>query len=247
MWSAPRLIERTVPVSRQLVLDLGHRTARGRADFLVSGSNAEAVEGIDRWPAWPARALALWGPAASGKTHLAHVWCGVSGGDPIGPEEVRAADGSELRARNRFLCVDDADRLAGDAAGEEALLHLYNYMLETDGGLLLIGRNAPARWNVALADLASRLRSLSGAGIAAPDDDLLAALMVKQFRDRQLRVGEDVVLFLLARMERSFAAVADIVAAIDTAALEHGRPVTVPLARAVLDRRDGLPVVKETS
>ena len=62
-----------------------------------------------------------------------------------------------------------------------------------------------------------------------------AALMVKLFRDRQLRVGEDVVLYLMARMERSFAAVADIVAAIDSAALERARPVTVPLAREILD------------
>jgi chromosomal replication initiation ATPase DnaA len=203
-------------------------------DFLVSSSNAEAVEWMDRWPEWPARALAIWGPAASGKTHLGHVWCGVSGGALIGPDDVRRSDGSELRARNRYLFVDDADQLAGDRDGEEALLHLYNYVLETDGALLLAGREAPARWNVGLADLASRLKALSGAGISAPDDDLLAALMVKLFRDRQLRVGEDVVLYLMARMERSFAAVADIVAAIDSAALERGRPVTVPLAREIL-------------
>ena len=221
-------------MNRQLVLDLGHRAARGRSDFLVSSSNAEAVEWIDRWPAWPARALAIWGPAASGKTHLGHVWCEVSGGSLIVPDDVRRSDGSEMRARNRYLFVDGADQLAGDRESEEALLHLYNYMLETDGALLLAGREAPARWNVGLADLASRLKALSGAGISAPDDDLLAALMVKLFRDRQLLVGEDVVLYLVARMERSFAAVADIVAAIDSAALERGRPVTVPLAREIL-------------
>jgi DnaA regulatory inactivator Hda len=222
-------------VNRQLVLDLGHRTARGRADFLVSGCNAEAVEWIDRWPEWPARALAVWGPPASGKTHLAHVWCEVSGATLIGPNDLRASDAAGLRARNAFLCVDDADRMIGDDAGEEALLHLYNYVLETGGALLLVGTDAPARWEVKLADLASRMKALTGAGISAPDDDLLAALLVKQFRDRQLRVGEDVVFYLLARMERSFAAVSEIVAAIDAAALERHRPVTVPLAREILD------------
>jgi chromosomal replication initiation ATPase DnaA len=105
---------------------------------------------------------------------------------------------------------------------------------EPDRAVELAGREAPARWNVGLADLASRLKALSGAGISAPDDDLLAALMVKLFRDRQLRVGEDVVLYLMVRMDRSFAAVVDIVAAIDSAALERGRPVTVPLAREIL-------------
>jgi chromosomal replication initiation ATPase DnaA len=108
-------------------------------------------------------------------------------------------------------------------------------VLETGGALLLVGTDAPARWEVKLADLASRMKALTGAGISAPDDDLLAALLVKQFRDRQLRVGEDVVFYLLARMERSFAAVSEIVAAIDAAALERHRPVTVPLAREILD------------
>jgi DnaA regulatory inactivator Hda len=222
--------------TRQLTLDLGHRTARGRADFLVSHCNAAAVEWIDRWPDWPARALVVWGAEASGKTHLGHVWCAASGAGIVGPAEILAEDAASLRARHDCLFVDEADRLAGNGAGEEALLHLYNYMLETDGALLLAAREAPGRWPVALPDLGSRMRALSGAGIDAPDDDLLGALMVKQFQDRQLRIGEDVVLYLLARIERSFAAVAATVAAVDAAALERGRPVTVPLARDVLER-----------
>ncbi|HCP00422.1 MAG: DNA replication protein [Alphaproteobacteria bacterium] len=222
-------------MSRQLVLDLGHRTARGRADFLVSHSNSEAVEWIDRWPKWPASAFAIWGPAASGKTHLAHVWCELSGGVLIKPEDVLRVDAPKLRARKEFLCVDDVDRLTGDRDGEEALLHLYNYVLETNGALLFVATEAPARWPMQLADLASRMKALTGVGISAPDDDLLVALMMKQFHDRQLRVGEDVVFYLLARMERSFAAVADIVAAIDAAALECHREITVPLAREILD------------
>ena len=43
----------------QLALDLGHRPAMGREDFLVTPSNALAVAWIDRWPDWPGPALAL--------------------------------------------------------------------------------------------------------------------------------------------------------------------------------------------
>ena len=223
-------------MSRQLILDLGHRTARGRSDFLVSGSNAEAVEWIDRWPDWPSRTMVIWGARASGKTHLGHVWCARSGADRIGPEDVWDVDAAGLRTRNACLFLDDASALAGDPNDEEALLHLYNYMLETDGVLLLAADRAPAFWPVELADLSSRMKALQGAGIAAPDDSLLAALLVKQFQDRQLRIGEEVVAYLVPRMERSFAAVTEIVAAIDEAALERLRPVTVPLVREVLDK-----------
>ncbi|MBO6781979.1 MAG: DNA replication protein [Alphaproteobacteria bacterium] len=222
-------------MTQQLILDLGHRTARGRSDFLVSACNAEAVEWVDRWPDWPTRALVIWGPAGAGKTHLGHVWCASSGALNVDAATVLGEDAATLRDRNANIFVDDAEALSGDAAGEEALLHLYNYLLETDGGLLIAARRPPAHWHVDLADLSSRLNALPAAGIAAPDDELLAALLVKQFQDRQVRVGGDVVSYLIARMERSFAAVTRTVAAVDAAALERQRPVTVPLVREVLE------------
>ena len=45
------------------------------------------------------------------------------------------------------------------------------------------------------------------------------------------------MLYLIARIERSFAAVAGTVEAVDTAALERKRPITVPLVREVLENR----------
>ena len=226
-------------MTQQLTFDLGHRTARGRADFLVSECNMAAVEWIDRWPDWPMAALLIWGPPGAGKTHLGHVWCAASGAEIVDAATVRAHDAAALRTRNARIFVDDAEELAGDREGEEALLHLYNYMLETDGGLLIAASRAPAHWRIALADLSSRLNALPAAEIAAPDDPLLAALLVKQFQDRQLRVGEGVVAYLVARMERSFAAVSRIVAELDAAALARQRPVTVPLVREVLGEIEG--------
>jgi chromosomal replication initiation ATPase DnaA len=72
------------------------------------------------------------------------------------------------------------------------------------------------------------------AEIGLPDDGLMAALLVKLFADRQIDVGVDVVRFLTARMERSFAAACAIVAAIDHRALAAGRAVTIPLVREIL-------------
>jgi chromosomal replication initiation ATPase DnaA len=79
---------------------------------------------------------------------------------------------------------------------------------------------------------------VQAAELGTPDDRLIEALLVKHFADRQLRVGPEVVRFLLARMERSFTAAQDLVAAIDQSALAAHREITVPLARAVLERLD---------
>jgi len=167
----------------------------------------------------------LHGAAGSGKTHLAHVWCERAGG--------RLVRGAELEAgetEGGALAVDDAD-----TAAERPLLHLYNSAIERGASLLLTMRAPPASTPVALADLASRLRALPVAGIAPPDDALLGAVLVKHFADRQIAVAPGVIAYLVARIERSFAAAALVAARLDREALSRQRPVTVPLARTVLD------------
>ena len=213
---------------RQLTLDLGHRPAIGLDDFLVAPSNAAAVAWLDRWPDWPNGALAIHGPAGSGKSHCVQVW-------RTSTEAVVVAAGALSLERvpelaGRPVAVEDCDR--GFEA--RALLHLHNLQKETGGHLLVTARTAPARWGVGLADLDSRLRALASVAIGAPDDALLEAVVVKLLADRQLRVGPEVVRFVVARMARSFAAAAEIVAALDRASLAAKRRVTVPLAAAVL-------------
>ena len=221
----------------QLVFDLGHRAALGRDDFLVAENNAEAVAWIDRWPDWPSAALVIHGPRGCGKTHLAHVFESASGAvvahlptiDPIGP----AAPARAARA----VIVEDADDWnGGDVAGrEETLLHLYNVLAETGRHLLLTARKPPARWRIGLADLRSRLIAAPAVAVTPPAEALIAAVLVKMFADRQLRVGREVIPYLLDRIERSFAAAGEVVAAIDSAALIRRRNITVPLVREVLE------------
>lgn len=215
----------------QLPLDLGFRPALERADFLIAPCNAAAVAWLDRWPAWPGTALSLSGPAGSGKTHLVEVWRARSAAVRINASELLSTRVPQLLGAYKAAAVDDAD-----TADEEALLHLFNLLAERQGHLLLAAREPPARWALALADLRSRLLASPVTGVEAPDDALLAAVLVKLFGDRQLRIGEEVIAYLLPRMERSFAAAQEIVAALDRAALAGQRAVTVRLARDVLNR-----------
>jgi chromosomal replication initiation ATPase DnaA len=209
---------------RQGALDLPIEPRFGQTDFLVSDSNRAAFELIARWPDGSARALVLHGPRGSGKTHLAHLWCARCGADLISDDAL-----SEPEKLSAAVAVDNADQ-----APERALLHLYNLTLERGGHILLTMPAPPASLTIDLPDLASRLRSLPVVGIAPPDDALLAAVLMKHFADRQVRVAPGVFSYLVARMERSFAAAATIAARLDKLALETHRPVTVKLARTVL-------------
>jgi DnaA regulatory inactivator Hda len=222
-------------MTRQLALDLPVRTARGREDFLAAPSNTAALAAIEGWRDWPAGRLVLVGEAGSGKTHLAQVWAALCPGARLLP--AAALPGADIPSlASTPLAVEDAGRIAGDAATEAALFHLHNLMGAQRQPLLLTAETAPALWPVRLPDLASRLQAMPVARLEPPCDTLLSAVLVKLFADRQIAVAPAVITWLLPRMERSLSAAAAIVARLDAAALAEGRAVTVPLAAQVLDR-----------
>ena len=216
---------------RQLVLDLPARPALGRADFFVAPSNELALAQVESWPGWPGGRLAVAGPEGAGKTHLAHVWAALSGAAILAhPAGLDLATFPGTAA----LAIEDADRLAGDRAAEVALFHLCNHLAAGGGSLMVSGREPPARWPLVLPDLASRLGAAPVARLEAPDDDLLAAVLVKLFADRQLAVAPEPIRYLVSRMERSFAAAERLVADLDRAGLARQRPITARLAAEIL-------------
>lgn len=219
---------------RQLILELPVRPALGREDFLVAPCNADAIAWLDRWPAWPERMLLVHGPEGAGKSHLAQVWRHLAAARDMPVGELAAASPPPLRS-GEAVSLDDVDSALADGAAETALLHLVNYVREGGGGLLLTARRPPARWPVRLADLRSRLLAAPAVGIGPPDEELLTALLAKFFHERQIHVSGEVIRYLLSRIERSFAAARRTAAALDAAALRGKRPITVPLARQVLE------------
>ena len=214
----------------QLPLDLGHRASFGSDDFLVAPCNEAAVAWLDRWPDWPGPGLALWGPAGCGKSHLGHVFQARSGARLIQPSELAERSLASLAGGNGELVLDGAPPV-----DERALLHLYNLLAERRGHLLVLSREAPARWRVGLADLASRLAAMPAVRIDPPDEILIEGLLVKLFADRQLTVQPEVVAYLVRRMERSFEAVRRTVERLDRESLARRRPVTLPLAREIVE------------
>jgi chromosomal replication initiation ATPase DnaA len=218
---------------RQLPLALGFRERFGREDFLAGPPNAAALGLIERWPDWPARALALVGPEGSGKSHLAAIWAKSAGARAISSHAIEAA-GIPTALATGALVIED---LRPGACEDAALFHLLNLAREQGDFLLITARTPPSGWTVRLRDLASRLRALPVVVLAPPDDELLRAVLVKLFADRQLRVDEELIAYLPTRIERSFAGARAIVAELDREALRQRREVGRKLAAELLRDR----------
>jgi chromosomal replication initiation ATPase DnaA len=218
------------PQPPQLVLDLAHRQARGVEDFLVSGSNAAAVQLVDCWPDWVHPAALIAGPAGAGKSHLAHVWAERAGA-PVMPAASACDATVAALATHGALVLEDIDRGEID---ERIIFHLLNLTREKGHAVLLTSRLPAGDVDIALPDLRSRLRALPMAVIEAPDEALLKAVLVKLFCDRQLDVEPHVVAHLALHMERSMQTASLVVAEADRLALAQQRGVTRAVAAEAL-------------
>lgn len=224
-------------MTEQLVLDLPQRVALGRDAFMVADSNAEAIALIDNAAAWAQPVQWIYGPAGSGKSHLAAVLANQLRAHTVCAANL-AGDGEVVHILagetvNEIMVVDALDELP--ALAEETLFHVLNQARNGGIPVLLLSRNPAARLDVGLPDLMSRLKAVPAVSLGAPCDTLVTGLIGKLFADRQLRPDMRVIDFLLPRIDRDYQAMGQIVAAIDAAALAEQRAITVPLAAKVLE------------
>ena len=220
-------------MSRQLRLELRRPPTYRRDTFIVSPANETAVRALDAWPKWHGGCLALVGPEGSGKTHLARAWAHdakarvLKASDPLTPLDITRLEGHPV-------LFEDADQGASD----ETLFHLINMAGAAGGGLLLTARLAPSAWTAALPDLRSRLNALPVALLPPPDDAILEGVLSKLFRERNIKPADDLIPYLLRRIERSIPRAQDIVSKLYETADAEQKPVSRALARQILEIDD---------
>lgn len=215
---------------RQLALALAFEESFAREDFLVGPANAAAVDLVDRWPDWPSSAMLLVGPEGSGKSHLAAIWAHNAGARFVAAGALAYAAVPRALATGAVVLED----VRAGEFDERAMFHLLNLAREDGAYVMITAKEMPAGWRIGLPDLASRLRALPAVILAAPDDALLRAVLVKMFADRRLAADDTLVGFLISRMERSFAAARRLVDVLDRETLRQKRPLTRALAAELL-------------
>jgi chromosomal replication initiation ATPase DnaA len=214
-------------MASQLILPLEPLSRMTREDFVVAPGNQRALAYLDTWPDWPAPATALFGPSASGKTHLARIWAARA--------NATLADARELNAPIAGAAVVENCDSVTSHNHEPSLFA----MLERGTPLLLTGRDPPASWQVELPDLASRFRALVAFELGGADEALLMALAVKLFSDRQVEVPEAVVTELVRQLERSPAAMRDFIQRADREAMSRQKPINLQLIRGLMADQAG--------
>lgn len=224
---------------KQIPLEFPHRPSLGKEDFLVAKCNVEAVQMIDSWPNWPHFAICIYGSEGCGKTHLANVFShNVSAFENypyripcVQAQDINLESPHKLFSRHHCLIVENLTRKINN----EAIFHLYNLFRNEGGNILFTADQAPARMNFPLPDLQSRLNIMPSIEIKAPDDDLLSALILKLFTDRQIMLTPELIEYIVANMQRSFAYARKLVDEIDRISLSRKRAVTIPIIKDAME------------
>ncbi|TNE42513.1 MAG: chromosomal replication initiator DnaA [Sphingomonadales bacterium] len=189
-------------------------------NFLIGEANHLALRHVEQWRDWPIPISILSGPARSGKSTLGRHFIALSDGEVI----------------------DDAER-----QGDEYLFHQWNIARDSGRPLLLIAQNAPTQWNVTLPDLRSRLAAAPHIRIAEPDDMLVRQLIETGLARAGSAFSPDVPEWLARRIERSYAAVADLLVRLNSLSLAASRKISVPMLKEALQISGTSPIIATDS
>ena len=222
-----------------MALNLTYRPSLGRDDFMVANCNLQAVTAVDLWPNWPYFAICIYGPSGCGKTHLANVFAQNVATITHHPyripfvkaEMLQRDMAQDLFNESPYIVVEDLQTLKN----QEALFHLYNAYRDMGGNILFTSDAAPARLNFTLPDLRSRMNIVPIYEIAAPDDNMLMALLLKLFNDRQITPAPELLNYLIKNMQRSFSYARKLVEEIDNISLARKRAISIATAKEAIN------------
>ena len=181
-------------------------------ETFVAGANSEALARVRELATGALREsiVYLWGAPGCGRSHL-----------------LRAA----ARVNPRLVTADDVETL--DATGQHALFIAINAARDGKGGVLAAGAAPPA--GLALReDLRSRLAWGLVYQLKPLTDAQKAQHLRSEAERRGLKLGDDVVGFLLTRMPRDLASLQGVLEVLDRYSLIKQRALTLPLVREAL-------------
>ena len=213
----------------QLLLDFDYKTNFNEHDFYLSKSNSNAFNLINRWPDWDKKILNISGEKFSGKSHLANIFKLKSKAFLIKGNEIDNSIFKSIKLHESII-VDDFE----ECNQEEILYSIFN-LIDQDSKYLLINSLKPINEiKYRLPDLTSRSKNCIYAVIENPDDELLFAIILKNFSDRQIKIEKKIINFIISRIDRSYRKIDEFIYKIDDLSLKKKKPINLKTIKEIL-------------
>ena len=216
-------------MSDQLILKFPEHRAYKREDFYVSPSNQEAYDFINNWPKWIKRIVNIFGPSGSGKSHLSSILKTKTKCLEILANELNEDIIFEFKTKEVLIIENFNEKIS-----EELLFSLWNIALQDNKYFLINSIKPISSYKFKLPDLTSRIKSSLNIGIKLPSDDLISAIIAKNFSDKQIKVEKKHIDYIIKRIDRSYEKIAQFILTLDKYSLKKGSPFSLKLIKEVL-------------
>ena len=214
---------------KQLLLDFNIKNSFNEHDYYVSKSNFFAFNIIDKWPKWEKKILNIAGEKYSGKTHLANIFKLKNDALYLTEKDINSDLFKKIKLHENIIIDDFSNEI------DENLTYSIINLIDQDNKYLLINSNIPLnKFNFKLPDLASRSKNMLVAKIDDPDDDLIFALILKNFSDRQIKLEKKIIEFKINRIDRSYSKIYEFIYKIDELSLKKKKPINLKAIKEIL-------------
>jgi len=213
----------------QLLLNLNGKQNFNSDDFYVSKSNFYAYKLIEKWPKWEKNILNIYGETCSGKTHLANIFKKKNKAKKISEKELTDDIFKELKLFENII-LDDFN----NSTEERILYSLFNLVDSDNKYLLINSKEAINEVNFSLNDLKSRSKNCLFAKIENPDDDLIFALIVKNFSDRQITIEKKLIEYIIKRIDRSYSKISEFIYKVDELSLKKKKAIDIKTIKEIV-------------
>ena len=213
----------------QLTLNFPTSNAYLKDDFYVSPSNQDAFDFVNSWPKWVRRIVNIFGPHGSGKTHLASILKNKTSTLEIQSNELNDQMFFKFKTKEALIIENLNEKIS-----ENLLFSLWNVVLQDNKYLLITSNETISTYKFKLPDLKSRVKSCINIGISLPSDDLISVILAKNFSDKQIKIEEKHIDFIVKRIDRSYEKISEFILTLDKYSLKKGSPFTLKLIKDVL-------------
>ena len=213
----------------QLLLNFEYKQNFKDEDFYVSNSNYYAFNLINSWPKWEKNFLNICGEKYSGKTHLSNIFLKKFKGIKIDANSFENKNLKEIKIYENVIL----DNL-GQNVDERLIYSLFN-IIDQENKYLIINSLIPvSKISFKLEDLRSRTKNCLVAKIDKPEDDLMFALILKNFSDRQITIDKKLIDFIIKRVDRSYGKIFEFIYKIDEISLKRKKSIDFKIIKEVL-------------
>ena len=213
----------------QLLLDFNYKNNFNNHDFYVSKSNFFAYSIIEKWPKWEKRIVNISGEKFSGKSHLANIFKSKTKALLLNNKQIDDDIFKKIKLHD-CLIIDDFEK----NINERLIYSVFN-IVDQDNKFLLVNSIKPLNEiSFNLPDMSSRSKNCLFAKIENPDDDLIFAIIIKNFSDRQIKLEKKIIEFIINRIERSYSKIYEFIYKVDEISLKKKKPINLKTIKEIL-------------